>query len=168
MIDAQTFRDAMARLGSAVTVVTTDGTSGRYGLTVSAVCSVTDAPPSLMVCVHRRSRAHAKLTENGVLCVNILSGAHQTLCSQFAGQGPPDQDRFAGAQWTTLETGSPVLTDAVAALDCKIVVSSFIGTHSAFLCEVEAIAINNAQAGLIYFDRAFHHLPVKEAASAPS
>lgn len=158
MVDAQCFRDAMARLGAAVTVVTTDGSAGRYGLTVSAVCSVTDAPPSLLVCVNRQSRSHAKLTENGVLCVNVLASAQQDLCGRFAGKALADEDRFAAAEWSTLRTGSPVLAGALAAFDCRIVLGRFIGTHSAFLCEVDAIAISEADAGLVYFDRSFHHL----------
>lgn len=43
-VDKQDFRDAMARLGSAVNIITTDGPAGRAGFTASAVCSVTDAP----------------------------------------------------------------------------------------------------------------------------
>jgi flavin reductase len=39
------FRNAMAQLGSAITIITTDGPAGRFGFTASAVCSVTDSPP---------------------------------------------------------------------------------------------------------------------------
>lgn len=48
-VDKQDFRDAMARLGSAVNIITTDGPAGRAGFTASAVCSVTDTPPTLLV-----------------------------------------------------------------------------------------------------------------------
>lgn len=44
-VEKQDFRDAMARLGSAVNIITTDGPAGRAGFTASAVCSVTDTPP---------------------------------------------------------------------------------------------------------------------------
>lgn len=158
MIDQKTYRDAMARLGAAVNVVTTDGSAGRHGLTVSAVCSITDEPPSLMVCVNRRSRSHAMMTENGVLCVNVLAGRHEALSMAFAGRAEVDADRFAGGAWTTLATGCPVLEDAVVAFDCKITLSRYIGTHSAFLCEVQAIRTSDGADGLIYFDRAFHRI----------
>lgn len=158
MVDQKAFRNAMARLGAAVNVVTTDGTAGRHGLTVSAVCSITDEPPTLMVCVNRRSRSHAKLTENGVLCVNVLAGRHEALSMRFAGQSDPETDRFEGADWTTLETGSPVLRDAAVSFDCKITLSRYIGTHSAFLCEVQALTVHSLSEGLIYFDRGFHRI----------
>jgi hypothetical protein len=45
----------MARLGAAVNVVTTDGSAGRCGFTASAVCAITDEPPTLLVCMNRSS-----------------------------------------------------------------------------------------------------------------
>jgi flavin reductase len=70
------FRNAMAQLGSAVSVITTDGPAGKFGFTASAVCSVTDQPPTLLVCMNRNSWAHAHFKQNGVLCVNVLSSLH--------------------------------------------------------------------------------------------
>ncbi len=58
------FRDAMASLGAAVNIVTTDGTEGRCGITATAVCSVTDTPPTLMVCVNRNSAMNAVFQKN--------------------------------------------------------------------------------------------------------
>ncbi len=158
MVDQKTFREAMARLGAAVNVVTTDGTAGRHGLTVSAVCSVTDEPPSLMVCVNRRSRSHAMICENAVLCVNVLAGRHEALAARFAGRDDPTRDRFADARWEVLATGAPLLADASVAFDCRVTLARPIGTHTAFLCEVEALRVHDAAEGLIYFNRGFHHL----------
>ena len=53
LADKQSFRDAMAHVGAAVNIITTDGPAGRAGFTASAVCSVTDAPPTLLVCLNR-------------------------------------------------------------------------------------------------------------------
>lgn len=50
IVDQQTFRDAMSCMGAAVNIITTDGPAGRAGFTASAVCSVTDTPPTLLVC----------------------------------------------------------------------------------------------------------------------
>lgn len=53
IVDQQTFRDAMSCMGAAVNIITTDGPAGRAGFTASAVCSVTDTPPTLLVCLNR-------------------------------------------------------------------------------------------------------------------
>ena len=75
------FRNAMAQLGSAITIITTDGPAGRFGFTASAVCSVTDSPPTLLVCMNRSSFAHGKFQHNGVLCVSNCPGFSPTAKS---------------------------------------------------------------------------------------
>ena len=67
------FRQAMSHLAAAVNIVTTDGEAGRAGFTASAVCSVTDTPPTLLVCMNKSSRSYINFVENKVLCVNVLS-----------------------------------------------------------------------------------------------
>jgi flavin reductase len=133
-IDQSLYRDAMSRLGAAVNVITTDGPAGRHGLTASAVCSVTDTPPTLLVCVNRSARSHAGNRGLGVAA------------------------RFAAASWRVLETGAPVLTDASVSLDCRIVRTETIGTHSVFFCEVVDVAMAPDPDALIYFNRTYHHL----------
>ncbi len=151
------YRDAMARLGAAVNVVTSDGPAGRCGFTASSVCSVTDDPPTLLVCLNRTSANNARFKRNGVLCVNVLAAHHEALSSAFA--GAPDQaTRFAGGRWTTLATGAPVLDDARVAFDCRIAQVTEVGTHSVLFCEVEAIRTGDDGEALIYLGRAYHHL----------
>ena len=64
------FREAMSRLGAAVHVVTTAGPGGMTGFTATAVCSVSDAPPTMLVCINRKSSGAPALHENKVFCVN--------------------------------------------------------------------------------------------------
>ena len=85
-VASQDYRDAMACLGAAVNIVTTDGRAGRAGFTASAVCSVTDNPPTLLVCMNRGSSAYASVRENGVVCVNVLSARHERLSRLFGGK----------------------------------------------------------------------------------
>lgn len=161
VVDRMAYRDAMSRLGAAVNVVTTDGPAGRTGFTASAVCSVTDDPPTLLVCMNRGSEHNADFQGNRVLCVNTLTGAQQELSPVFGGQTDVDLDgRFAGASWSTLTTGSPVLQDAAASFDCRIVQVTEVGTHSVFFCEVDAIAAAPGYEGLIYFGRAYHRISI--------
>ncbi|SEQ82256.1 flavin reductase [Thalassovita taeanensis] len=151
------FHEGMSRLGAAVTVLTTDGPAGRHGMTASAVCSVTDSPPTLLVCVNRGNRSHDMFVKNGTLCVNVLGSQHRDLSGRFAAKGA--KARFDPAGWTTHATGAPVLSDAIAAFDCRIRSREEVGTHSVFFCEVQEIALSKGEtSGLIWFGRDFHHL----------
>ena len=70
----QEYRDAMACLGAAVSIVTTDGKAGRAGFTASAICSVTDDPPTLLVCINRSSSTYSNVTRNVVALRRMSSG----------------------------------------------------------------------------------------------
>lgn len=160
------FRNAMAQLGSAITIITTDGPAGRFGFTASAVCSVTDSPPTLLVCMNRSSFAHSKFKENGVLCVNVLSARHQALSAVFANSQLRSEERFQHEQWLALKTGSPALISAVASVDCTISASHEVGSHSVFYCEVRQIRQDQPGDGLVWFNRRFHTLSAEALSQA--
>jgi len=156
-VTQKAFRDAMARLGSAVHVVTTDGPGGTGGFTASAVTSVTDTPPTLLVCVNTSVSAFAALRENGVLCINTLGSGHREVSRLFSEKVGLDA-RFGSARWRTGITGAPILADAVVSFDCRIIDEKAIGTHSVFFCEVLGLPHEGEDEALIYFNRAYHRL----------
>lgn len=158
----QDYRDAMACLGAAVNIVTTDGWAGRAGFTASAVCSVTDNPPTLLVCMNRGSSAYASVTGNGVVCVNVLSARHERLSRLFGG-GTSFDERFAAADWSTLETGAPVLADGGVAFDCRIIDVANVDTHDVLFCRVLALQKSDCADNLIYFDRDYHIVRTRSA-----
>lgn len=152
------YRNAMARLSAAVTIITTDGPAGRTGFTASAVCSVSDAPPTLLVCVNRASAAHALLTENRVLCVNALAASDEDLSRLFSAKLPPEQ-RFTAGSWSRLRTGAPVLKSAIVSFDCHLIETHSVGSHDVLYCRVEAIARTEVEdAALLYYNRQYHEV----------
>ena len=106
LVNRQTYREAMARFGAAVSVVTTDGPAGRFGFTASAVCSVTDDPPTLLVCINRKNDSHPALLANGVLCVNTLAAGQEEISGVFGG-GSAAQDARFGAGESLMTRGEP-------------------------------------------------------------
>ncbi|WP_195818693.1 flavin reductase [Roseobacter sp. MH60115] len=151
------FREGMSRLGAAVNIITSDGPEGKHGMTASAVCSITDSPPTLLVCVHQENHSHGVFNGNGNLCVNVLGGQHEELSAIFAQRG--GKDRFGTGNWTSLATGAPVLADAVVAFDCRILERRSMGSHSVFYARVAEVLVRDAPAEtLIWFDRSYHNL----------
>jgi flavin reductase len=151
------FRDAMSKLGAAVNIVTTDGPAGRAGFAATAVCSVSDSPPTMLVCLNKSSSTHSAVTGNGVVCINVLEGAHQPLSRLFGGKTATDE-RFAGANWSTLVTGAPALDGALVSIDCRIRSVTDGNSHDILICEVEAIRKQDEGQALVYFDRRYHTL----------
>ncbi len=153
----EAFRDAMARLGAAVHVVTTDGPGGRAGFTASAVCSVSDAPPTLLVCLNRAASVYPVFEANDMLVVNTLGADQQPLSSLFGGRTPMD-DRFAAAHWHAGPGGAPRLADAAVAFECRIASRTAAGSHDVLFCNVLAVHLGPTAHGLVYFDRRYHPL----------
>lgn len=162
MIEATNFRNAMSLLPTAVNVVTTEGLSGAHGFTASAVCSVTDTPPTLLVCMNTTSRSHVHFMENKILSVNVLGAQHEHISNTFASKLCSEQ-RFQQGTWTKLVTGSPVLEDALVSFDCEIEQVQEVGTHSVFMCRVVAIKQSEQDESLVYFNRTYHQVGQVEA-----
>jgi flavin reductase len=155
-VGAALFRDAMCRLGAAVHVVTTAGPGGKTGFTATAVCSVSDAPPILLVCLNRRSKGAPILRENKVFCVNTLGADCEAVADVFAGRtGAVMAERFATGQWTTLKTGAPTLASAVVAFDCRVIEIKAVASHNVIFGAVEDIRIGPSGPALVYHDRAY-------------
>jgi flavin reductase (NADH)/flavin reductase/chlorophenol-4-monooxygenase component 1 len=151
---AAEFRDAMSRVASSVSIVSTDGPHGLAGFTCSAVCSVTDEPPTIMVCINRKSAANAIIKANGVLCVSSLGADQVELSQMFAGVGRvPMNERFAAPHWSVLATGAPYCTASRVALDCRVADVREVGTHSVILAEVLFAAHAGDGEPLIYHSR---------------
>jgi flavin reductase len=155
-VDAQVFREAMSRLGAAVHVITTDGPSGRTGFTATAVVSVSDSPPTLLMCLNRGATSTPVLRGNGVFCVNTLRAGDEIIADTFAGRTKVAREaRFDAGQWVKLSTGSPALMSAVVAFDCRVIDVKAVASHDIYFGMVEAIHSGPAGAALVYHDRAY-------------
>jgi flavin reductase len=153
-VSAGEFREALSRVASSVSIVTTDGVHGIAGFTCSAMCAVTDEPPTILVCVNRKSAANAIIKANGVLCVSSLGADQVALSQMFAGVGEvPMHQRFGGPQWGLLTTGSPYCKTSRVALDCRIAEVREVGTHSIFIAEVLSTVHATGDEPLIYHSR---------------
>ncbi|MEV0702867.1 flavin reductase [Saccharopolyspora sp. NPDC050389] len=153
------FRAAMANLSAAVNVVTTDGAHGLAGMTVSAACSVTDSPPTVLVCVNRSSRSHDVLVANGRICVNVLGAEQEELAMHFAGATKvPTAQRFTEDRWDLDSEEVPVLRDAPASIIGRIIAEQAQGSHSVMFVEVDKVLTREDSGALVYFQRRFHSL----------
>lgn len=160
------FRDAMSSLSAAVNVITTEGDAGRCGITATAVCSVTDTPPSVMVCINANSAMNPVFQGNGRLCINVLNHEQEVMARHFAGMtGVTMEERFSLSCWQKGVLGQPVLKDSLASLEGDISQVQTIGSHLVYLVEIKNIILSQEGHGLIYFKRRFHPVMMEMAAA---
>lgn len=155
---AEKFIAAMGLAATGVSVLTTDGAAGRFGLTVSAISSVSVDPPMILACVNRKSPAVTALDANRVFAVNLLGAHNQAYAETFAGR--PREGRpfdFANHDWRVGTTGLPIVNDATAIFECALEASYDAGSHRIFIGRVLAAHKGEAEP-LVYCNRAFTHL----------
>jgi flavin reductase len=96
-VERKNFVRAMRSVANSVAVVTTDGPAGRHGATVTAFCSVSADPPSVLVCLRIESRIAQAVTRNSMFCVNVLKDSASNIADRFAGRSDAtSMDRFEG------------------------------------------------------------------------
>ena len=148
------FRAALRQVPAAVAVIAAGPTGARMGLTATAVASVSDDPPTMLVCVNRSSSAHAGLLAAGRFSINMLAADQADVGEVFAGRsGLKGEQRFLVAGgWCALASGAPVLIDALAAFDCELIEARPVATHTILIGRVLAATVRDGADPLVYRD----------------
>ena len=136
MIEDSEFRRVMGHFATGVAVVTTLRADGHpTGATVSAVSAVSLSPTLMMVCLDDASQSNRAVAESGCFAVNVLAeGTGEALARRFAGK----EDKFQGVAYHGEATGAPVLDDALAWMDCRVVQAHAAGDHTLYVGELMA------------------------------
>jgi flavin reductase (DIM6/NTAB) family NADH-FMN oxidoreductase RutF len=120
-VDAAAFRCAMRQLAGGISAITVGQDEERTGLTVTSVASLSADPPAVVFCINQSASSWPVLKRRRAFAVNILTPTQIAVAERFSGRGgAKGPERYEGARWTTLATGTPVLRDALAALDCEV------------------------------------------------
>ncbi|MEJ7811254.1 MAG: flavin reductase family protein [Gemmatimonadaceae bacterium] len=135
-LDPAKFRSVLGRFASGVTVVTIRDAQGvDRGMTVSAFCSLSLSPPLILVCIDHTAEMYDALGEVEQLAVNILEAGQEAISRRFAEHVG---DRFEGIGYSRGVTGAPLISDALAHLECTIVTRHPGGDHTIYVGEVVA------------------------------
>ncbi|MEN3333011.1 MAG: hypothetical protein V7641_2376 [Blastocatellia bacterium] len=142
------FRSAMSRFASGVTIVTTRAEDHQpNGLTVSSFASLSLESPLVLVCIDKHASIHGLLVEGRYFAVNVLAEDQEILSRRFASR---DADRFSGTGYVDGMTGVPILSDVLAAIECRIVHTYPGGDHTIVVGEVEHAIVHDGKP-LVYF-----------------
>lgn len=147
---ASSFRNAMRRLATTVSIITCLDEEGWHGMTATAVTSVCIDPPAILVCVNTATYFYRCLSSSGSFCVNLL-GSHHVGISQGFGGDLKGVERFQSGNWT-LTRKLPCLMDAQATLFCKTATRTHFGTHGIFIGGVEEARFSGEATPLVYQD----------------
>ena len=153
--DARSFRDALGRFATGVAFVTAAPDGQPAGLIVNSLTSVSLEPPLVSFCPSRSSLTWSRMRRTGRFGVNVLGRQHEPFAIRAT---PAGADRFAGLDWKTGPHGTPLLTDALATLQCEIVAEHPAGDHWIVVGQVDELRISASKEPLVFFAGAFSAL----------
>ncbi len=157
------FKGAMRHLASGVSIISAGQGTQRRGLTATAVCSLSMAPPMVLICVNHGGEAHQAISDSAAFCVNVLAESDRALADCFSGQtGVTAESRFQYGSWSGLHTGSPALDSALVNIDCRVAQVVSTATHSVFFGEVAQVRSNVQTLPLIHFNRLYGSLTTQD------
>jgi 3-hydroxy-9,10-secoandrosta-1,3,5(10)-triene-9,17-dione monooxygenase reductase component len=158
------FRDALGRFATGVALVTAAPRGELIGLIVNSLTSVSLEPPLILFCPSRSSVTWSRMRRAGRFAVNVLGRDLEAFVVRAA---PPGSDRFAGVRWTPGRDGAPLLTDALASLECTIVGEHPGGDHWIVVGSVDELHLTPTRDPLIFFAGGFHGLPQESRSMVP-
>ena len=149
---ARSFRDALGRFATGVAFVTAAPDGEPAGLIVNSLTSVSLEPPLLSFSPSRSSLTWCRMRRAGRFGVNILGRQHEPFAKRAT---PAGADRFAGLNWKFGAHGVPLLTNALATLECEIVAEYPTGDHWIVVAQVDNLHVSPSKDPLVFFAGAF-------------
>jgi flavin reductase (DIM6/NTAB) family NADH-FMN oxidoreductase RutF len=156
-VDVDSFRAAMRELAGGVAVVTVGKDRDITGFTATSVSSLSAHPPRLLVCVAQSSTSWLALKRYPYFGVNLLRDQERALANRFAGRdGLEGAARYAGVRWTTMLTGTPILENGLASLDCEVEEMLPRYDHGIIIGRVRAVSLCPGYLPLVYWQGDYH------------
>lgn len=159
-LDPTTYRAALARFASGVTIVTARGADGHdYGMTVSAFSSLSLTPPLILVCIDNGASVAPVLGHCDHLAVNILTQEQEALSRRFAEH---EVDRFENVAVSRGQSGVALLDGSLASLECHVIARHAAGDHTVLIAEVLDATLREGEP-LIYYRGKYRRITVPSA-----
>ena len=166
-VDLDAFRAGMRIVAGAVNILTTRWCGERYGLTATAVCSLSAEPPRLIACINQRGVTFNAMRQSGVLAANVLSDAQAETAERFAGMRGNEADRFGSGDWEEGRLdGVPVLAGACCSFECRVSEIIDSVSHAIVIGDIFHVTTGSDASPLLYCDGAFAELKGARAGGA--
>jgi flavin reductase (DIM6/NTAB) family NADH-FMN oxidoreductase RutF len=150
--DPRSFRDALGRFATGVAFITAAPDGEPAGLIVNSLTSVSLEPPLVSFSASRSSLTWSRMRRAGRFGVNVLGRQHERFAIRAT---PAGADRFAGLDWELGRGGVPLLTDALASLECEIVAEHPAGDHWIVVGRVDDLHVSPINEPLVFLAGAF-------------
>ncbi|MBS4171771.1 flavin reductase family protein [Bacillus sp. FJAT-49736] len=151
-MDDRTFRDAMGKFATGVTIITTSVNNQVHGMTANAFMSVSLNPKLVLISIGEKANMNRLIQESGNFGISILTKDQQDMSMYFAGQ--LKEKRMIDFDWMQ---DIPVVPDSMANITCKVHASYQAGDHTLYIGEVIDIVVKDGEP-LAFFEGKYRNL----------
>jgi 3-hydroxy-9,10-secoandrosta-1,3,5(10)-triene-9,17-dione monooxygenase reductase component len=153
--DDRRFRDVLSHFATGVTIITAVDDGEPVGIAANAFAALSLDPPLVLFCVAHSSSTWPRIERAGRFAVNILGEHHEELSQLFATKGA---DRFTATPWSTGLSGSPVLDEAIAYVDCELEAQYPGGDHTIVVGRVVDLDVRAGARPLLFYQGGYTRL----------
>ena len=157
-VDSEAFKNALASWATGVTVLTAAHEGLVYGITASSFSTLSLDPLLVLVCIQKGNHLERMVPASGAFAVSVLARDQDAASSHFAISGRDPAADLDGFGTFTDRTGSPILSGAIAHLDCELESILPGGDHVIAVGRVVGAGADAEKAPLLYFRRGYHGL----------
>ena len=150
------FKAVMATRAAGVAIATSRAGDEVHGMTVTDWAGLSVSPPLVLLCADKTSNTLGMIQKSQCFAINVLAAGQEELSNKFASK-KHEATRFEGLQVESGCTGAPLLTSAIASLDCEVVAAHEAGDHWIFVGQVEQV-VRRAGEPLVYFGGAYQRI----------
>ena len=146
--DAATYRTVLGHFATGVVLVTAVDGDEPVGMACNSFTSVSLEPPLVLFCAAKSSSTWPRIRTSGKWAANFLDEDGEEICRLFAQKGA---DRFAHIAFTPGRTGSPIVEDALAFVDCETVAEHDAGDHIVVVGKVIELGYQHEGKPLLFY-----------------
>jgi flavin reductase (DIM6/NTAB) family NADH-FMN oxidoreductase RutF len=133
----------MARMPTAVTVVTASGPDGPAGATANAVTSLSLDPPLMLAALDRGSRTLSVVEAAGRFGVNVLHSDQEEIARGFSTKAP-HPEKWREVAWEERD-GIPAFADSLVWIACELRDVAAGGDHVILTGAVVAVEVRDGR-----------------------
>jgi flavin reductase (DIM6/NTAB) family NADH-FMN oxidoreductase RutF len=143
-------QEIIEKIANGVSVVTSKSGDTVNGLSIAWMSQVCMVPPLVMVALGKERYTHELIQKSKVFAISILSERQRDIAKHFGLQSGRKVNKFNNVKYEVKKTGSPILHDCLAYLDCKVCKAIDVNDHTIFVGEVVDASIRKNETPLIY------------------
>jgi flavorubredoxin/flavin reductase (DIM6/NTAB) family NADH-FMN oxidoreductase RutF len=138
---------ALGRISGGLYIITAQKGEVSGAMLASWVTQASFKPLGLTIAVAKDRAIESMMHAGDKFVLNVLEeGNYQTLMRHFLKRFAPGADRFAGVKTQPATNGSPILTDALAYMECEVVSRMELSDHHIVYAIVDNGRVSNPDA----------------------